>query len=221
MGTPVAARNEIEIENMIGLFVNTLVFRTDFAEKITFRDLIRQVRSFALEAYAHQDVPFEKMVEQLVPQRSLDTHPLFQVLFTFQNIPKQVFEIPGLKIKEIAFEAGIAKFDLAVEVWDDGEFHCQFEYNTDLFERSTMQRMLGHFEKLIDAALQSPDQPLARLPIMSDAERKQVVFEWNQTAADYPRDLTIPKAFEKQVERAAGGYGIALRRYRVDLPAGE
>jgi amino acid adenylation domain-containing protein len=203
VGTPVAARNEIEIENMIGLFVNTLVFRTDFSEKITFRDLIRQVRSFALEAYAHQDVPFEKMVELLVPQRSLDTHPLFQVLFTFQNIPKQVFEIPGLKIKEIAFEAGIAKFDLAVEVWDDGEFHCQFEYNTDLFERSTMQRMLGHFEKLIDAALQSPDQPLARLPIMSDAERKQVVFDWNQTAADYPRDLTIPKAFEKQVDRAA------------------
>src|ERR1700693_1601812 len=170
IGTPIAGRSEIEVENMIGLFVNTLVFRADFPHNLTFRQLMQQVRSFALEAYTHQDVPFEKVVEELIPQRSLDTHPLFQVLFTFQNIPKQVFEIPGLKIKEIAFEAGIAKFDLAVEVWDDGEFHCQFEYNTDLFVRSTMQRMLGHFEKLIDAALQNPDQPLARLPIMSEPE---------------------------------------------------
>src|SRR5215471_4190650 len=95
VGTPVAARHEVEIENMIGLFVNTLVFRTDFANNLTFRELIRQVRSFALEAYTHQDVPFEKLVEALVPQRSLDAHPLFQVMFTFQNIPKQVFEIPG------------------------------------------------------------------------------------------------------------------------------
>jgi hypothetical protein len=127
VGTPVAARNDVEIENMVGLCVNTLVFRANFGQRdLTFRDLIRQVRAFALEAYAHQDVPFESLVEALVPQRSLDTHPLFQVMFTFQNIPKQVFEIPGLRITELPFDAGIAKFDLSVEVWDDGEFHCRF-----------------------------------------------------------------------------------------------
>jgi amino acid adenylation domain-containing protein len=200
VGTPVAARNEVEIENMIALFVNTLVFRADFKDNLTFRNLIRQVRSFALEAYSHQDVPFEKLVEELVPQRSLDIHPLFQVMFTFQNIPKQIFEIPGLTIKEMAFEAGIAKFDLSAEVWDDGEFHCQFEYNTDIFERSTIQRMLRHFEKLVNSALENPDLPIARLAIMSAQERNQVLNGWNQTAAEYPHSLTIHRAFEEQAE---------------------
>jgi amino acid adenylation domain-containing protein len=201
VGTPVAARNEVELENLIGLFVNTLLFRGDFSSGLTFRELVRQTRAFALDAYMHQDLPFEKLVEELVPQRSLDTHPLFQVMFTFQNIPKQVFEIPGLSIKEIAFEAGIAKFDLSVEVWDDGEFHCQFEYRTDLFDQSTIRRMLGHFERLLRAALQDPDRCLAELPMMSAREQSQVLVEWNRTVADYPRELTIPKAFEDQVLR--------------------
>jgi amino acid adenylation domain-containing protein len=200
VGTPVAARNEVEIENMIALFVNTLVFRVDFKDNLTFRNLIRQVRSFALEAYSHQDVPFEKLVEELVPQRSLDIHPLFQVMFTFQNIPKQIFEIPGLTIKEMAFEAGIAKFDLSVEVWDDGEFHCQFEYNTDIFERFTIQRMLRHFEKLVNSALENPDLPIAKLAIISAEERNQVLTGWNQTAAEYPHNLTIHRAFEEQAQ---------------------
>ncbi len=201
VGTPVAARSEVEFENMIGLFVNTLVFRSDFSHSLTFRELIRQVRAFALDAYTHQDLPFEKLVEVLVPQRSLDTHPLFQVMFTFQNIPKQVFEIPGLSIKEIAFEAGIAKFDLSAEVWEDREFHCQFEYRTDLFEPSTMRRMLGHFETLLRAAFENPDLRLAELPMMNAQERVQVLVEWNCTAADYSRNLTIHGAFEQQVSR--------------------
>ena len=202
VGTPIAARNDLEIENMIGLFVNTLVFRADFGQRdLTFRDQIRQVRAFALEAYAHQDVPFESLVEALVPQRSLDTHPLFQVMFTFQNIPKQIFEIPGLRITELPFDAGIAKFDLSVDVWEDGEFHCQFEYNTDLFERSTIERMLGHFQQLMESAVESPDARIAELSIMSAEERRQVVGEWNQTGEDYPRALTIQEAFEQQVER--------------------
>jgi amino acid adenylation domain-containing protein len=204
VGTPIAARNDLEIENMIGLFVNTLVFRADFGQRdLTFRDQIRQVRAFALEAYAHQDVPFERLVEALVPQRSLDTHPLFQVMFTFQNIPKQIFEIPGLRITELPFDAGIAKFDLSVDVWEEGEFHCQFEYNTDLFERSTIERMLGHFQELLESAVESPDTPIAELSLMSAEERRQVVGEWNQTAQDYPRELTIQEAFEQQVERTA------------------
>ncbi len=203
IGTPVAARNDVEIENLVGLFVNTLVFRGDFGKRdLTFRDLVRQVRAFALEAYAHQDVPFERLVEAIVPQRSVDTHPLFQVMFTFQNIPKQVFEIPGLRITELPFDAGIAKFDLSVEVWDDGEFHCRFEYNTDLFERATIATMAGHFRQLMESAVASPDAPIAKLSLMSAEEERRVLGEWNRTAEDYPRDLTIQQVFEQQVERS-------------------
>ncbi len=201
IGTPVAGRNHVEVEDMVGLFVNTLVFRTDFTENLSFRDLIGRVRSFALEAYMHQDVPFEKLVEVLVPQRSLDTPPLFQVMFTFQNIPKQVFEISGLSIKQMSFETGIAKFDLSVEVWEDSEFHCQFEYNTDLFEPSTIERMLGHFEKLIQAALENPDLPLAQLPILSEQEREQVLVEWNNTRVSYPSNIPLHNFVEDQTER--------------------
>ena len=201
VGTPVAARNEIEFEGLVGLFVNTLVFRCDFSEDMTFRDLMRQVRTFALDSYAHQDLPFEKLVESLVPQRSLDIHPLFQVMFTFQNIPKQVFQIPGLSIKEIGFESGISKMDLSVEVWDDGQLHCQFEHRTDLFEKSTIERMLGHFENLLRAASRNPDLRVGQLNMMSAPERAQVLTEWNSTAAAYDRSLTIPDAFERQVDR--------------------
>jgi amino acid adenylation domain-containing protein len=200
VGTPVAARNEIELENLVGLFVNTLIFRADFSGMLTFRELIRQVRAYALDAYLHQDVPFEKLVEALVPQRSLESHPLFQVMFTFQNIPKQVFQIPGLSIKEIAFEAGIAKFDLSAEVWDNGQFNCQFEYRTDLFEQATMRRMLGHYANLVRAALDNPDCAIAELPMMDEWERTQVLHEWNRTSAEYPRDVTIHQAFEQQAE---------------------
>src|SRR5579864_6622237 len=211
VGTPVAGRNEVEVEDMIGLFVNTLVFRTDFASNLSFRDLIRQVRSYALETYMHQDLPFEKLVEELVPQRSLDTPPLFQVMFIFQNIPKQVFEISGLSIKQMNFETGIAKFDLSAEVWEDTELHCQFEYNTDLFEHSSMQRMLGNFRTLIQSAAENPDLPLAQLPILSEPEREQVLVEWNQTATDYSRAHPQPcihELFELQAEQSPDAVAV-------------
>src|SRR6202140_2678852 len=202
IGTPIAGRNDVDLENMIGLFVNTLIFRGDFSADLTFRDVIRHVRSFALEAYAHQDLPFEKLVEELVPQRSLDTHPLIQVLFTFQSFARQVFEIPGLTIQEVPFEAGIAKFDLALVMWEDGDLQCQFEYNTDIFEPSTMNRLLRHFEKLLTEVVENPDLRVAKIPLMSSEEREQVVVDWNRTTADYPKDSSLPSAFERQVDRS-------------------
>src|SRR6266576_4205538 len=214
VGSPTAARSQIEIENLVGFFVNTLVFRADFSGDMTFRDLVRQVRACALEAYAHQDVPFEKLVEELVPQRSMNTSPLFQVMFTFQNIPKQVFEISGLKMKELEFETGIAKFDLAVEAFEDDEddgFHCRFEYNTDLFEKQTILRELGHFRNLVNAVLKNPDELMARIPLMDDWERKQTVVQWNNTATDYPRDLHIHTAFERQAARTPGATALVFQ----------
>jgi amino acid adenylation domain-containing protein len=208
VGTPVACRNEVETEDLIGLFVNTLVFRADFTPDLSLRGLARQIRASALEAYVHQDVPFEKLVEELVPQRSVDTTPLFQVMFTFQNIPKQVFEIPGLVMKELEFETGIAKFDLSVEMFENDELHCRFEYNTDLFDQSTIQRMLGHFQNLVHAAIKDPDRPLAQIPLTSTRERRQIVEEWNNTAADYPRDLCIHEAFERQSNLTPGSTAL-------------
>jgi len=218
VGTPTAARSQIEIENLVGFFVNTLVFRADFTPDMTFRDLVRQVRACALEAYAHQDVPFEKLVEELVPQRSMNTTPLFQVMFTFQNIPKQVFEISGLKMKELEFETGIAKFDLAVEAFEDDEdngLHCRFEYNTDLFEKQTILRELGHFRNLVTAVLKSPDTPLARIPLMDGREREQTVVQWNNTATDYPRDLHIHSAFERQAARTPEATALVFQGKKI------
>src|SRR6202521_416107 len=218
VGTPTAARHQLEIENLVGFFVNTLVFRADFAPGLTFRDLVRQVRSFSLEAYAEQDVPFEKLVEELLPQRSLNTSPLFQVMFTFQNIPKQIFQISGLKMKELEFETGIAKFDLAVEAfWDDedDEFHCRFEYNTDLFEKQTILRELGHFRNLVNAVLKNPDEPLARIALMDEREREQTVVQWNNTASDYPRDLHIHSAFERQAARTPDATALVFQGEKI------
>jgi amino acid adenylation domain-containing protein len=211
IGTPTAARSQIEIENLVGFFVNTLVFRADFTPEMTFRDLIRQVRACALEAYSHQDVPFEKLVEELVPQRSMNTTPLFQVMFTFQNIPKQIFEISGLEMEELEFETGIAKFDLSVEAFEDDRFHCRFEYNTDLFEKQTVLRKLRHFRNLVNAVLKNPDEPLARISLMDEPEREQTLVQWNDTAADYPRDLHIHTAFERQAARTPDSTAIVFQ----------
>jgi amino acid adenylation domain-containing protein len=215
VGTPTAARSQIEIENLIGFFVNTLVFRSDFSDHLTFRDLVRQVRACALEAYAHQDVPFEKLVEELAPERSIDITPLFQVMFTFQNIPKQIFEISGLEMKELEFETGIAKFDLSVEMYEDHEFHCRFEYNTDLFEKQTILRKLGHFRNLVSCVLENPDQLLSQIPLMDAGEREQIVVESNNTPAEYPRALLIHTAFELQA--ASRPKSPALRFQGMEL----
>ena len=201
IGTPTAGRSQIEIENLVGFFVNTLVFRADFAPNITFRDLVRQVRSYALEAYSHQDVPFEKLVEELIPQRSMNTSPLFQVMFTFQNIPKQIFEISGLEMQELEFETGIAKFDLAVEAFEDDHFHCRFEYNTDLFDKATILRQMTHFRNLILAGLKNPDEPIARIPLMDASELDQTISEWNDTATKLSKQSRIQRSFEDQAKR--------------------
>jgi len=214
VGTPTAARNQLEIENLVGFFVNTLVFRADFAPSLTFRDLVRQVRSFSLEAYAEQDVPFEKLVEELLPQRSLNTSPLFQVMFTFQNIPKQIFQISGLEMEELEFETGIAKFDFSIEAFEDHGFHYRFEYNTNLFERETILRQMTHFRNLVLSVLQNPDQLISRLPLLDSSEREMTVVQWNNTATDYPI-ARIHTAFEKQTTRTPDSIALISHDKKV------
>jgi amino acid adenylation domain-containing protein len=213
LGSPAAARSQVEIENLIGFFVNTLVFRADFAERLSFRELVRQVRAFSLEAYAHQDVPFEKLVEELVPQRSVNITPLFQAMFVFQNIPKQVFQISGLEMEEIPFDTGIAKFDLSAEVFEDDakELHWRFDYNIDLFERSTICTFLDHFRNLVNAVLEEPDRPLDQIPLSGAQERNQIVVVVNRTAADYGQLASIQAAFEQQVDRTPDSAAVLFQ----------
>jgi non-ribosomal peptide synthetase component F len=133
------------------------------------------------------------------------------VMFIFQNIPKQIFEISGLSIKEMDFETGIAKFDLTLEAWEETELHCRFEYNTDLFEKSSILRMLGNFKTLVHAALENPDLPLVQLPILSAEEREQVLVEWNRTATDYSRvhpQPCIHELFELQAEQSPDAVAV-------------
>ena len=217
VGTPTAARSQIEIENLVGLFVNTLVFRADFVPDLTFRDLVRQVRSYALDAYAHQDIPFEKLVEELLPQRSMNTTPLFQVMFTFQNIPKQVFEISGLEMEELEFETGIAKFDLSLEAFEDDlkRFHCRFEYNTDLFEKQTIVRKMAHFRNLVRAVLKNPDERISQISLMDDRERDQIIKQWNDTGVSYPRGLPIQAAFEHQAARTPDKAALIVQGKKI------
>ncbi|MGC1373346.1 MAG: amino acid adenylation domain-containing protein, partial [Candidatus Sulfotelmatobacter sp.] len=222
VGTPTASRNHVEIEKLIGLFVNTLVFRADFTEQITFRDLVHQVRSFALEGYSHQDIPFEKLVEELVPQRSVNITPLFQAMFVFQNIPKQIFKISGLDMEELPFDTGIAKFDLSVDVYEDDEqkdFHWRFEYNTDLFDHNTICIFLDHFRNLLTAVVENPDQPLAQIQMMAGRERTRLVEELNRTTIDFNRQTSIQAAFERQVNLSPQAIAVRIQDKQVTYSA--
>jgi fengycin family lipopeptide synthetase B len=194
VGTPIANRNRAETEVLIGFFVNTLIFRTRLSEQMTFRELLGQVREMALEAYAHQDLPFEKLVEELQPQRTLSHSPVFQVMFDLQNAPMHDLELQGLRLTALPFDSRIAKFDLIMTVNEiDGRLNGQLEYSTALFDAATVQRMARHLQQLLEAAVSNPDEQVSRLQLLSDDERRQILFEWNDTAdtADTGRLLGV------------------------------
>ncbi|NEO23277.1 MULTISPECIES: non-ribosomal peptide synthetase [unclassified Moorena] len=201
VGTPIAGRDRIEIEQLIGVFINTLVLRTQLNGNFTFSELLAQVREVALGAYAHQDIPFEKLVEELQPERDLSHTPIFQVLFQLRNLPSEVVEVQGLKFQDFQFDRGITQFDLTLDIVDRTEgLCCVFEYNRDLFDGSTIERMAGHFQTLLSGIVANQEQRISQLPLLSEAERHQLLVEWNNTATDYPQDKCIHQLFEEQVE---------------------
>jgi amino acid adenylation domain-containing protein/thioester reductase-like protein len=202
VGSVIANRHYQEIEDLIGFFVNTLVLRSDFSDSPTFRQLLKQVREVTLEAYAHQDLPFEKLVEELQPQRDLSRHPLFQIGFALQNVPIPAIEISGLSINHCLEHNGTAKFDLFLELFEtpDG-ISGWFEYSTDLFDGATISRIGEHFQTLIAGIVTNPDAKVADLPLLTTAERQKLLVEWNQTQADYPEQSCIHQLFAAQVER--------------------
>nr|MDJ0729888.1 amino acid adenylation domain-containing protein [Crocosphaera sp.] len=202
VGTPIANRNHREIEGLIGFFVNTLVLRTDLSENPSFEQLLTQVREVALGAYAHQDLPFEMLVEALQPERDISHPPLFQVMFALQNASLSTLELSGLSVSRLPLETGIAKFDLTLSM----EQTCTgltgvWEYNTDLFDSNTIGRMSGHFVTLLEGIVTNLDTPITQLPLLTAWEEKQLLVDWNNTQTDYPQDKCIHQLFEEQVKR--------------------
>jgi amino acid adenylation domain-containing protein len=209
VGTPIANRRWIELEKLIGFFANTLVLRTDFASNFSFRELLVQVREVTLEAYAHQDLPFEKLVEELQPQRDLSRTPLFQVMFVLQNTSIPTLEIPGLTLNPLDFDSRTAKFDLTLVMGETDEGMIgSLEYNSDLFYGTTIDRMLGHFQTLLEGIIASPEQRLSNLPILSEAERLTLLLEWNDTQADYSKDVCIHDLFAARVKQTPDAVAV-------------
>ncbi len=200
VGSPIAGRNRREVEPLIGLFVNTLVFRTDLNGSLTFRQLIKRVQKTALGAFAHQDLPFEKLLDSLNIKRDVSRSPLFQVMFMMQNIPSSKIEIPDLTLSQIALENAMAKFELTLEMSErhDGTIAGGFEYNTDLFDRGTIEGMVEHLQMLLQTIAADPDQPLEQLSLLTPRDRKNLFETWNGKAAPYQITKPIHRIFEEQ-----------------------
>ncbi|AOX00333.1 hypothetical protein BJP34_13495 [Moorena producens PAL-8-15-08-1] len=212
VGSPIANRNQAEIEPLIGFFVNTLVLRSDLSGNPSFFDLLTQVRKTTLEAYTHQDLPFEKLVEELQPERRLDSHPVVQVVFALQNAPRTDLDLPGLKAEAIKLDTGATReFDLELHLWDHPEgLSGLCLYSSDLFKTETIQRMLGHFQTLLQGVIAESSQAIGQLPLLTPAERQQLLVEWNQTQTDYPRNTCVHQLFETQVQKTPDAIAVVF-----------
>ncbi|HMZ82282.1 MAG TPA: condensation domain-containing protein, partial [Acidobacteriota bacterium] len=206
VGSPIANRNHLETEGLIGPLINTLALRTDFSGQPTFIDVLNRVRQTTLEAFAHSEVPFEKIVDAVQPERDMSRTPLFQVMFDFGNQARNRQKgqtLPGLSITPVEFESRIARLDLTLSMVDTGHSLAgNLEFNTDLFDRVTIRRMLGHFQTLLENLVANPEQPVTTVQLMTATELHQILVEWNDTQLEYPKDKCLHQLFEAQAVRA-------------------
>ncbi len=210
IGTPIANRNRLEIEGLIGFFVNTLVLRSDLSGNPSFRELLRRVREVCLGAYAHQDLPFERLVEELHLARDLSRNPLFQVMFVLQNASPQAVELPGLSLSPVEVDTRTTYFDLTLHIVDtDQGLVGTFAYNTDLFDAVTITRMLGHFASLLESVIAAPDRRLSDLSLLTESERQQILANCNDAGSNRLNEH-IHQLFEAQVERTPDAIAVVL-----------
>jgi amino acid adenylation domain-containing protein/FkbM family methyltransferase len=201
VGTPIAGRTRAEVVGVVGLFLNTLVFRADLSGNPTFRALLQQVRELALDAYSHQDLPFEQLIEALQPERALSHSPLFQVMFTLQEALPAALAMAGLKSEPLTMAASIAKFDLSLAlVESDGQLSGTLSYNTDLFDERTIVRLADHWQQLLASIVAEPEARIGNLPLLSQAEQAQLLGGWHPPRQPVAAQ-TLPQLFEAQVER--------------------
>ena len=216
VGSPIAGRNQAEIEGLIGFFVNTLVLRADLSGQPSFRQLLQRTRETALAAYTHPDLPFEKLVEELRPQRDTSRSPLFQAMFTLQNMPLTAMTLEGLEVSPVPVHNGTAKFDLTLAVTErTGVLQAEVEYSTDLFDRETITRLLDHYETLLAGIVANPEERITTLPLLSRAEREQILVKWNSTETDSPRDCCIHQLFEAQVKLTPDATALVFGNQRL------
>lgn len=216
VGSPIANRNRSEIESLIGFFVNILVLRTDVSGNPSFWELLQRVRQVAMEAYSHQDVPFEKVVEALQPERNLSYSPLFQVMFILQNTPPGKLELPGLSLTRLEIESSTAKYDLTLSITESEQgLSASLEYNSDLFEQATITRMAGHFVTLLEGIVANPQQSILELPLLTTIEQQQLLVEWNNTQTEYPKDKCIHHLFEEQVELTPDAVAVVFENQQL------
>lgn len=202
VGVPVAGRTRVETERLIGCFINTLAIRTDLGGNPTVGALLQRGRDTVVEAFTHQELPFEKLVAGLNPDRDRSRTPVFQALFQWRDIPRAEAQWPGLIVRPFTASTGTAKTDVSVDASaQDGGISLTCEFNADLFDAGTVARMLGHFETLLAGMVANPLTPLADLPMLSATERHRLLVEWNRAERGYPRDRCVHQLFEEQVER--------------------
>lgn len=216
IGTPIANRTRAELEPLIGFFVNTLVLRTQLDPTQPFVALLEQVRLTAMNAYAHQDIPFEYVVEVLNPERQLSHAPLFQVMLVLQNTPLEKLELPGLTLSSMQMENTAAQFDLNVDfVEANGQLQGTVGYNRDLFDAATIERMTNHYVRLLEAIVSDPTVRVRELTMLTAAERNKLLMEWNATTVDCPARQTIQELFEVQVVRTPEAVAVAYEEQHL------
>ncbi|MEV6397486.1 amino acid adenylation domain-containing protein [Streptomyces sp. NPDC051907] len=222
IGTPIAGRTDEALDDLVGFFVNTLVLRTDLHGNPTFRQLLDRVRDTDLAAYAHQDLPFDRLVETLNPPRTPGRHPLFQIMLALQNNTRANPELPGLRTEFVPLDSGVAKFDLAFEAMEqfaaDGSARGitgSVEYAVDLFDASTVQGLVRRLERFLADAVAAPDTPIRQIDVLEPAERHRILHEWNSAAAPV-EPATIPHLFETQAAKTPDAVALLFEQESVD-----
>ena len=216
VGSPIANRNQPQIGGLIGFFVNTLALRTKLSDDISFKELLAQVRRVCLGAYTHQNLPFEKLVEELQPDRVLSRSALFQVMFVLQNTPAVISEFSGLKLHPIQVDNGSAKFDMTLTLFErNSGLEGHLEYNLDLFSADTIGRMVGHYQTLLEAIVAAPDSLISRLPILSALECRQLMETWNATQIAYPHDKCVHQMFEAQAKKTPHNVAVVFENQEL------
>jgi amino acid adenylation domain-containing protein len=217
IGSPIANRNRGEIEKLIGFFVNSLVLRTHLDSNLTFRELLVRVRDVTLGAYDRQDFPFEKIVEELQPERNLSYNPLFQVSFQLQNTPMEVLNLPDLTLSMVEYENQTAAFDLHLCLSEEinGEISASLEYSTELFDAATIARMIENFRTLLAGIVANPQAKLFELPLLTETEQHQLLVEWNETQVEYPLEKCLHQCFEAQVGKTPDAIAVVFENQHL------
>ena len=216
VGIPIANRTRSELEGLIGFFVNTLALRTDLSNDPTFRDLLTDVRDEMLQAYSHQDLPFEKLVEELQPERDLSRNPIYQIFFAFQNLPSFGQEVSGLKIDRLPQVHTTAMTDLDIYLSDESNsLKGIFVYNTALFKEETVKRFIGYFETMLEGIVADADCVVSRIPLLVEDQLRQLTVDWNATETAYPDQDSLVSLFEQQVARTPHRIALQLGEEEV------